>query len=411
MATFPALKPSTRTFTPGRHPHSEISTLSGLQTRVRTSNAILEQRLRLTFTALTEAEMLSIRNHYTQQQGQFLSFNIPADLLSGTTTPSAFTPTGYSWLYANRPQIADIGLQRYDVSIELVTTPFDGANLNGAEFTVSVGLMTGAAASIVNVAGANLTVTTSIQGGVVADNSSAGFDLTVPTSLTPGQPNRVAPPFIANSGTASNVGGFTVSVPWPTHQTNDVALAVVETSGSDPNASIPSGWAAVPGSPITDVASSVGSKLHLWWQRATSNSMSNFIVSISSGDHCMASMSVWRDCVGTGNPWDVVTTGAKTTASTTATIPALTTTKVNTRVVLIAGRPDDSSSTTHFGTPVNANLTSLTRHYESGATTGNGGGFVVASGVMAASADTGTSTMTKTVSTTDTYFAIALRSY
>jgi hypothetical protein len=45
MATFPTLTPSSRTFTPGRHPHSEIPTLNGLQTRVRTSNVILEQRL------------------------------------------------------------------------------------------------------------------------------------------------------------------------------------------------------------------------------------------------------------------------------------------------------------------------------------------------------------------------------
>jgi hypothetical protein len=77
MATFPTLTPSSRTFTPGRHPHSEIPTLNGLQTRVRTSNVILEQRLRLTFIGLTEAQMLSIRTHYVGQQGRFLSFRHP----------------------------------------------------------------------------------------------------------------------------------------------------------------------------------------------------------------------------------------------------------------------------------------------------------------------------------------------
>lgn len=186
MATFPALKPATRTFTPGRHPHSEIPTLSGLQTRVRTSNVILEQRLRLTFAALTETEMLSIRNHYIQQQGRFLSFTIPNELLSGTGTPSAFTPTGYNWLYADRPQITDIGLQRYDVSIDIVTTPFDGANVNGAEFTVSIGLAAGIVSVPGDATGVDLTVTASIEGGVVADNSSAGFDLTVSVALAAG---------------------------------------------------------------------------------------------------------------------------------------------------------------------------------------------------------------------------------
>ena len=98
MATFPTLTPSSRTFTPGRHPHSEIPTLNGLQVRVRTSNVILEQQLRLTFLGLTEVEMLSIRSHYIGQQGRFLSFAIPDSLLSGMATPADFTPTGYSWI-------------------------------------------------------------------------------------------------------------------------------------------------------------------------------------------------------------------------------------------------------------------------------------------------------------------------
>jgi hypothetical protein len=187
MANFPTLTPSSRTFTPGRHPHSEISTLNGLQIRVMTSNVILEQQLRLTFLGLTEAEMLSIRTHYIGQQGRFLSFFIPSSLLSGMTTPSYFTPTGYSWIYASAPQVEDIPCaQRYNVSVELVTIPPEGANVNGAEFTVSITLAAGIASVPGDATGADLTVTASIVGGVVADNSSAGFDLTVSISLTAG---------------------------------------------------------------------------------------------------------------------------------------------------------------------------------------------------------------------------------
>ncbi len=187
MTTFPTLTPSSRTFTPGRHPHSEIPTLNGLQTRVRTSNVILEQQLRLTFVGLTEAQMLSIRSHYVGQQGRFLPFAIPSSLLSGMTTPANFTPTGYSWIYAGAPQVEDIPCaQRYNVSVELVTVPPEGANVNGAEFTVSIGLAAGIAAASAVATGADLTVTASIEGGVVADNSSAGFDLTVSISLAAG---------------------------------------------------------------------------------------------------------------------------------------------------------------------------------------------------------------------------------
>ena len=165
MAAFPSLKPATRTFTPGRHPHSEIPTLSGLQTRVRTSNVLLDQRLRLTFAALTEAEMLSIRSHYIGQQGRFLSFTIPNDLLSGTTSPASFTPTNYSWVYADRPQISDVACGRYDVSVELSTVPPEGANINGAEFTVSVSLASGVATGTASTTGFDLTVTASLAEG------------------------------------------------------------------------------------------------------------------------------------------------------------------------------------------------------------------------------------------------------
>ena len=166
MATFPSLKPSTRTFTPGRHPHSEIPTLSGLQTRVRTSNVLLEQQLRLTFAALTEAEMLSIRTHYIGQQGRFLSFFIPNDLLSGMGTPASFTPTGYSWTYAAPPQISDVACGRYDVAVELATVPPEGANINGAEFTVTTSLAPGAATGTASTTGFSLTVTATLEEGV-----------------------------------------------------------------------------------------------------------------------------------------------------------------------------------------------------------------------------------------------------
>ena len=181
MATFPTLTPSSRTFTPGRHPHSEIPTIDGLQIRVRTSNVILEQQLRLTFLGLTEAEMLSIRSHYIGQQGRFLSFDIPTSLLSGMTTPASFTPTGYSWIYAAAPQVEDIpGTQRYTVSIELVTLPPEGANINGAEFTVGIQFVTVtpmvatvalsfvAGSPSIEPAGLDITVTASLESGAAS---------------------------------------------------------------------------------------------------------------------------------------------------------------------------------------------------------------------------------------------------
>jgi len=168
MATFPSLTPSSRTFTPGRYPHSEIPTLSGLQARVRTSNVILEQRLRLNFAGLTETEMLSIRTHYIGQQGRFLSFTIPNNLLSGMSAPASFTPTGYSWTYVAAPQISDVACGRHDVSVELATVPPEGANVNGAEIPISVGIIAGAATGTANASGATIAITVSIDPGAAS---------------------------------------------------------------------------------------------------------------------------------------------------------------------------------------------------------------------------------------------------
>jgi hypothetical protein len=207
MTTFPALTPSSRIFTPGRYPHSEIDTLSGLQARVRTSNVLLDQQLRLTFLGLTEAEMLSVRSHYVGQRGRFLSFTIPNSLLSGMTTPAYFTPTGYSWIYANAPQVEDIPCaQRYNVSVELVTVPPEGANINGFNLTVTASLTAGAVSGDLGASapGAALAVAVSLTAGAVSGDlgaSAPGFDMTVTASLAAG----AAESFINAPGAALTV--------------------------------------------------------------------------------------------------------------------------------------------------------------------------------------------------------------
>lgn len=177
--------------------------MNGLQTRVRTSNVILEQRLRLTFVALTEAQMLNVRSHYVGQQGRFLSFDIPTSLLSGMTTPASFTPTGYSWIYDGAPQVEDIpGIQRYTVSVELITVPPEGANINGADFTVFTTLVGGAPTTGASLTGFDLTVTVSLEAGEVGGDveiggaSAPGMDTIVSISLLAGSAS-------GSSGTAS----------------------------------------------------------------------------------------------------------------------------------------------------------------------------------------------------------------
>jgi hypothetical protein len=217
----------------------------------------------------------------------------------------------------------------------------------------------------------------------------------------------MAPTFQA-VGTAVASTGASVNVSWPTHLADDIGLLIIETSGDSATLTPPSGWDAIPGTPVTDVATTAGSKLHVWWKRATSASE----VDVATGtatDHIIARLYTFRGCITTGNPWNVTTTGTKTTASSTATVPALVTTLDDTLITMIVGRPNDNSSTTHFGVPVNSNLTGLAEAGEAGTANGNGGGFVVSYGVESTPSNTGTSTLTKSASTTDTYVVLALK--
>jgi hypothetical protein len=218
----------------------------------------------------------------------------------------------------------------------------------------------------------------------------------------------VAPVFQAVGTAQSGTGALTVA--WPTHLTNDIGILVIETGGDDTTLSItaPTGWVAIAGSPVIDVATAAGSKLQVWWKRAASAAETSVTVP-DSGNHQVAAIYTFRGCIPTGNPWNVATTGTKTTASTTATVPSLTTTVPGTLFVAIVGRPDDSASTTHFGTLTNTNLTGNASAGEAGTTSGHGGGFVVEYGTFVGVGSTGTSTLTKAASTTDTYMALALR--
>jgi len=215
-------------------------------------------------------------------------------------------------------------------------------------------------------------------------------------------------PIFQAAGALIGTSGINAVVSWPTHLTDDIGLVVIETSGNSADLTPPAGWTAIPNTPVSDTAGfPTGSKLYVWWKRAASASES--VVNTGGAlDHILARIYTFRGCVTTGNPYNVTTTGAKTTISTTATVPALVTTVNDTLITMVVGRPNDSSVTIHFGVPVNANLTALGEAEESGTTIGNGGGFVVSYGEQLTAGNTGTSTLTKVASTTDTYVVLAL---
>jgi len=142
MAVFPSLVPVGRTFTPGIYPHTPHSVYNGRQARVRHSNAVVGGQLRLTFGLLTRAEKLDIQQHYADQLGGFLPFEIPADLLLDVADTSTVDLAGYAWRYAEPPRVVDVAidsstpLNRHNVEVALECVPPETTIAGGARWRV-----------------------------------------------------------------------------------------------------------------------------------------------------------------------------------------------------------------------------------------------------------------------------------
>lgn len=144
MTTFPALVPSSRTFTPGEYPATAFGGYSGAQNRVRHSNVFLAAQLRLTFTGLSQAQMLDIWNHYNGRRGEFRSFALPAEVVSyGGITD--YVPGTYLWRYDGAGSVEDLPCGGHNVSLTLETVPPSAASVIGAQLFAAIQLTTGAA--------------------------------------------------------------------------------------------------------------------------------------------------------------------------------------------------------------------------------------------------------------------------
>ena len=215
MATFPSLTPSSRTYTPGQYPHTAFTAWSGAENRVRHSNVMLDARLRLSFSGLSEAQMLSVLSHYQGQRGGYESFALPSDVWSGITATSTLSPYNYRWRYDSPPVVTDLPCGGHIVELTLATVPPEGSTVNGITSsvlfsfaggsvavsngitkTVQLAFAPGKGDAAVNAAGATLTVTCSLASAGVG-GGAAGLSSTVTASFQGGD---------ASNGTSLNQG-------------------------------------------------------------------------------------------------------------------------------------------------------------------------------------------------------------
>lgn len=204
----------------------------------------------------------------------------------------------------------------------------------------------------------------------------------------------------------SSFGSLTATTcSWPTgHQSGDLGILAIETDGAGTTLT-PSGWTHFSGSPVTDVADANGSKLHLLYKFATSSSESDVSIA-DSGNHQLGGMTCWRG-VASSSFTDGIATYTKSTASTSLTLPSVTTTGANRLILMVMSRPNDSA-TAQFSLATNSNLSSITEISDGGGTTGNGGGIGLQTGLKATAGSTGTTSVSQDNSITNAGIVVAL---
>ena len=80
MATvtlFPTIRPSSRTFTPGRYPQTEFVAQNGAKTVIRYGNKQVDAKLTLGFTNITDAEVNEILGKYEEVNSVYNFIHFP----------------------------------------------------------------------------------------------------------------------------------------------------------------------------------------------------------------------------------------------------------------------------------------------------------------------------------------------
>lgn len=193
----------------------------------------------------------------------------------------------------------------------------------------------------------------------------------------------------------SLVGAATgVTVAWPTHAVDDIALLIVEGDTTAPTLTTANGFVETADSPKTSGANlGLRSRIAVFWCRATSTSMASPVVA-DAGDHTIGRIFTFRGVVATGDPWDV-TSGevAANPVRTDVFVPSITTLGPD-RLVMgcVAASPD--TLVDQFSGWTNGNLANLTEIHDHFTDAGGGGGQGVFTGEMAVAGATGVTTAT-----------------
>ena len=237
----------------------------------------------------------------------------------------------------------------------------------------------------------------------VSDTSNPGVNSwTSPSAIRKSLPTL--PSIVSVGAEFTSTGTPTATLPG-THAANDILVLAIQTSNQD--FATPAGYTQLgPKNGIGASAAAGSTKLCLFWKRDGGAESAPTLS--DSGDHTYGFMFAVRGCKTTGDPFNLCGQGFKFTASTTGTSDKAKTVMDNCLVVTVFAHGIDNAGA-QGSSPTNADLTSVTEHFDDGTTDGTGGGLYMMSGVKQEHGPVGASTVTWGSSTVDVSTVIAFR--
>ena len=120
MATaFPALRPVSRSYTPGQFPTKRFNSMNGSGVTRLYGNVSFDATMSLQFM-VTDLQLESITTCYESARGGYDDLALPDDVFSGMNKD--YFPTQLEWRWADSPSVESIQGDLSRVTVNLIAT-------------------------------------------------------------------------------------------------------------------------------------------------------------------------------------------------------------------------------------------------------------------------------------------------
>jgi hypothetical protein len=107
---YPALKPTSRQFSPGDYPVKTVRSQSGVETRILYGSQRTGMSIDLGYENITDAQAELFNTHYDEVKGSFQTFVLPSDVRAGWNASASTLDAvgGNAWRYDSPPSITSV---------------------------------------------------------------------------------------------------------------------------------------------------------------------------------------------------------------------------------------------------------------------------------------------------------------